>query len=35
MFGLDTKSIVIGVVIGAIVVPRVMSAVAARKSVKA
>jgi hypothetical protein len=31
-FGLDTKSLVIGALVGALVVPRVLSAVAAAKS---
>lgn len=31
-FGLDTKSVLVGLVIGAIVVPRLVSAVAARKA---
>lgn len=31
-FGLDTKSLIVGVLIGVIVVPRVMGAVAKKKS---
>ena len=31
-FGLDTKSVVIGLVIGAVVVPRLVAAVASRKA---
>ncbi len=31
MFGLDTKSLVVGLVVGAVVVPRVLGYVAARK----
>jgi len=34
MLGLDTKSLVIGVIIGAVVVPRVAGAVAARRAAK-
>jgi len=35
MFGLDTKSLVIGVALGAIVVPRVVGFVASKKSAAA
>lgn len=31
MFGLDTKSLVIGVALGALVVPRVVAVVASKK----
>lgn len=31
-FGLDTKSLVIGLVLGAVVVPRVTAAIASRSS---
>jgi hypothetical protein len=31
MFGLDTKSLIVGAVLGAVVVPKVLGAVAARK----
>lgn len=34
MLNLDTKSVVVGVVLGAVVFPRVFAAVAARKSAK-
>lgn len=32
MFGLDTKSLLVGLVVGAVVVPRVMGAINARKA---
>jgi hypothetical protein len=34
-FGLDTKSVLVGLAIGAIVVPRVMAMVAARRAAPA
>lgn len=35
MLGLDTKSVLVGVAIGAFVLPRVLGAVAARKTAAA
>lgn len=32
MFGLDTKSLIVGAIIGAVVIPRVMGRIAASKA---